>query len=97
MPKNQFESAILYSSEAEEVYKALKKSGHTELATRIREKTRRSKRDRKFIENLGYLSEDEFDVDDCPVVSQCDEGAYVMVWRWVSNKSAGIEKEDESD
>ena len=86
MPKNQFESAILYSSEAEEVYKALKKSGHTELATRIREKTRRSKRDRKFIENLGYLSEDEFDVDDCPVVSSSDDGAYVMVWKWVSNE-----------
>jgi len=32
---------------------------------------------------------DEFEVDDCAVVSRGDGGAWVSSWTWVSNESAG--------
>jgi hypothetical protein len=39
--------------------------------------------------------EGELEIDDCAVVSQGSEGAYVMAWLWVSNDDAGIEPADE--
>ena len=43
----------------------------------------RSRLDRLYAENVTFGSDDEFDIDDEPVVAQSAKGAYVMVWRWV--------------
>ncbi len=35
-------------------------------------------------------SDGDIDIDDSPVVSQSDNGAYVAMWGWVSNEDAGL-------
>lgn len=39
----------------------------------------------------------DIDIDEDAMVSQGDDGAYVMMWGWVSNENAGLEVEDEDD
>lgn len=39
----------------------------------------------------NYGREGEIEVDNPVVLSESDEGAYVMAWVWVSNDDAGIE------
>lgn len=39
----------------------------------------------------------ELEVDEDAVVSESDEGAFVMCWAWVSNDAAGIETENEDE
>ena len=41
-----------------------------------------------------FGSSDSREVDEAAVVSPSDEGAYVMMWGWVSNGDMGIEEED---
>ena len=79
-----FAPVVLYSEDAEAVHDALLASGQIELAHKIREKANRSDLDRLYAEYVTKASDDEFDHDDEPIVAQSNEGAYVMVWRWVS-------------
>jgi hypothetical protein len=79
-----FAPVILYSEDAEAVHDALVASGHTDLARKIRLKANRSRLDKMYAEHVVCGSDDEFDHDDEPVISQGASGAYVMVWRWVS-------------
>jgi hypothetical protein len=78
-----FAPVILYSDDAKAVHDALLTSGHTELAEKIRQKAQRSRLDKMYAEHVDVGSDDDFDHDDEPVVSQGAAGAYVMVWRWV--------------
>jgi hypothetical protein len=82
--RTQFAPVILYSEDAEAVHDALLASGQIELAQKIREKANRSRLDRMYAEHVTMGSDDEFDHDDEPIVAKSTEGAYVMVWRWVS-------------
>lgn len=81
--QSHFAPVILYSEDAKAVHDALLASGHTELADKIREKATRSRLDRLYAEHVTLGSDDEFDHDDEPIVSQGAAGAYVQVWRWV--------------
>ena len=78
-----FAPVILYSEDAKAVHDALLASGHTDLARKIRHKANRSRLDKLYAEHVTVGSDDEFDHDDEPVISQSASGAYVMVWRWV--------------
>lgn len=42
-----------------------------------------------------HLDECVWDHDDEPIVSRGDDGAYVQVWRWISNEEAGVDGDDE--
>lgn len=42
----------------------------------------------------NYHRDGEIEVDDPAVLSQSDEGAYVMAWVWVSNEDAGFDVDD---
>ena len=81
--KQSFAPVILYSEDAEAVHDALLASGHSDLAQKIRLKANRSRLDKMYAEHVVCGSDDEFDHDDEPVISQGASGAYVMVWRWV--------------
>jgi hypothetical protein len=81
--KKSFAPVILYSEDAEAVHDALLASGHSDLAQKIRLKANRSRLDKMYAEHVVCGSDDEFDHDDEPVISQGESGAYVMVWRWV--------------
>ena len=37
----------------------------------------------------------DLEYDDVPIVSQSDDGAYVMCWQWVSNEAAGISPDED--
>ena len=80
---------LLFESDVQAVHAALVKAGETQLAEMVAEKAKRSEHDLKFIEGIPALDCD-YDVDDCPVVSASEDGAYVLVWRWVTNEEAGI-------
>ncbi len=82
--KQSFAPVILYSEDAEAVHDALLASGYAHLAQKIRLKANRSRLDKMYAEHVICGSDDEFDHDDEPVISQGESGAYVMVWRWVS-------------
>lgn len=82
--EKSFAPVILYSEDAKAVHDALLASGHADLAQKIRMKASRSRLDKMYAEHVVYGSDDEFDHDDEPVISQGESGAYVMVWRWVS-------------
>ena len=81
---------LLFESDVQAVHAALVKAGETQLAEMVAEKAKRSEHDLKFIEGIPCLGDCDYDVDDCPVVSASEDGAYVLVWRWVTNEEAGI-------
>ncbi len=85
-----FAPIMLYSDEAKAVHDALAASGYGALATMLASKAQRSEADKQFIAALPQLDDSDFDVDDEPVVSVSEEGAYIMVWRWVANEEAGV-------
>lgn len=45
----------------------------------------------------AVVQSDELEVDDDAVVSQGEDGAFVMSWAWVSNSQAGIDKSEVYD
>jgi len=83
MSANHFHPVILYSEEAKAVHDALVFCGHSDLALEIAKKSKRSKTDQKYINALRLRDEGTVDVDDDPVVSRGEDGAYVMVWQWI--------------
>ena len=83
MSENHFHSVILYSKDAKVIFEALKSSGHADLAATILEKSKRSKIDSKYVKALCLWDEDNFDMDDDPIVSRGEDGAFVMVWQWI--------------
>ncbi|SCW95359.1 hypothetical protein [Ancylobacter rudongensis] len=46
-------------------------------------------------EDYEFGSDGDVDIDDTPVVSRSENGAYVMMWGWVSNEDAGLDDESE--
>ena len=85
-----FHQAILGERQVRSIYDALVTSGHKALATMLASKAQRTPMDRQFIKALPPLDENDFSADDQPVVSISQDGAYVMVWRWISNEDAGL-------
>ena len=95
MPKpDSFYPIVLYSKDVEAVYTALATAGYDALAERIASLANPSESDLKLAASLPYLDDNEFDVDNQPIVSSSETGGYVMVWCWVSNEDAGIMYDD---
>ncbi len=84
MLNTPFAPVILYPEDVQAVHDALLSSGHIALAEKIRRKATRSRLDKMYAEHVTCGSDDEFDHDDEPIISQGATGAYVQVWRWVS-------------
>ena len=56
----------------------------------------RDSTEEKFFLAACYHSKDDVEFDPDAVVSQGDDGAFVMCWFWIGNDEAGImEKDDE--
>lgn len=83
MSENYFHPVILYSEDTKAIHDALVTSGHSDLALKISKKSKRSKIDLKYMGALRLWDEGRFDVDDEPIVSRGEDGAYVMVWQWI--------------
>ncbi len=85
-----FHPAYLSGSDAGKIHRALVESGHAELADIISERAQRTESDHRYANALELLEEGTFEVDDEPVVSSSEGGAFVMVWQWVDAESAEI-------
>jgi hypothetical protein len=83
MSQNHFHPVVLYSEDAKQVYDALVSSGHNDLALKIATKAKRTKTDKKYADAVRLWDEGDFDIDDEPVVSRGEDGAYVIVWQWI--------------
>jgi len=89
MSELEFNPALLLASEVKSIHEVLIGSGHLELAQLIREKASRTDSDRKYSESIKLWDEGTFDIDDEPIVSESEDGAYVMVWQWVDKSDLG--------
>lgn len=78
--------ALLAGDEISQIHDALTASGHHDLASLLERKSSRTPRDRLYSQSLPSFDENDFDVDDDPIVSETDNGAYVMTWRWVAKE-----------
>jgi hypothetical protein len=83
MNDTTFLPALLLASEVESIHAALTASGHGELAELVKGKGSRSDSDRRYSDAIELWDEGTFDIDDEPIVSEGEDGAYVMVWQWV--------------
>ena len=88
MPDVTFHTAYLSSLSSKQIHRALLESGHTELAEMLYESAQRSETDRRYAGALELFEKGVFEVDDAPVVSASEDGAFVMVWQWVDAESA---------
>ena len=86
MNENQFAAVLLGPSEAETVYQYLVRSGANELAEMILEKGSRDDLDRNYASMVELWDDSEFSIDEDPVVAKTQDGAFVMIWQWVSNQ-----------
>jgi hypothetical protein len=83
----EFNSVLLSGEEANAIHNILFVSGHKELAELIFQKAQRSETDHAYAEALELWDDVEFEIDENPVVSASEEGAFVMVWQWVGNEN----------
>ncbi len=81
---NDFHSVILYSEDVKSIYNALVSSGHSELASKVLKKSRRTKADKRYIDAALFEGDSEHEYDNDPVVSKANDGAYVMAWKWIN-------------
>ena len=83
MSESEFKPALLLASEAESIHAALLGSENFKLAKLVKDKASRTESDRKYSDSVKLWDEGTFDIDDEPIVSEGEDGAYVMVWQWV--------------
>ena len=81
----------------------LRTAGFTEAAAKVEEQFDDDHRERcAYIEAAREIYFNEGDdhrteIDDNAIVSDSEDGAYVMAWCWVSKREAGLEEGDEDE
>lgn len=45
-----------------------------------------------YVEAARKRTNDNLEIDDCPLISEADNGVWVSAWIWVSNEDAGVEE-----
>jgi hypothetical protein len=75
---------LLDASQVESIHQALMITGNLHLANLVASKAVSSEENKRFVSAVRSTLDDDFTMDENPIVSPSDEGAFVMVWRWVS-------------
>jgi hypothetical protein len=89
MKTNSFHPAYLLPEEVLAIHEALLSTGHQELASSLANKARRSDLETRYATAVLLDDENVFSMDEAPVVSASECGAYVMVWQWVDQSEVG--------
>ncbi len=98
--------ALLTGTDLLSFYDALIAAGQTDLAAKLAKKCNgfadeaTRKRLAAYIENVDADNDGDVECDGpngSSVSLGSDPGAYVLVWRWVSDEGAGLAKENEED
>lgn len=89
-PEKIFSPMLLDGSQASSIYHALVDTGHMELASLILSKSKLAGRGNKYAAaaRIALQGAGEFEIDEIPVVSHSNDGAFVMVWYWVVASAA---------
>jgi len=74
---------LLDASQVASIHQALIINGNIDLANLIASKAIISKKNERFVSAVRSSLNDDFEMDEDPIVSPSEEGAFVMVWRWV--------------
>jgi hypothetical protein len=82
---------VLDRAQTESIYSALVSAGHTELAALVLSKSSLTGEEEKFATIARMELDGELEVDDEPVVSISEEGAFVMAWYWVDTSDVTME------
>jgi hypothetical protein len=82
-----FQTAYLNPEEVLRIHEALVSAGHEELAGLLASKASRTEWEKQYAAAIQLADENVFSMDDAPIVSASEEGAYVMVWQWVDQSA----------
>jgi len=80
-------TAYLQAEEVLAIHEALLAAGHEELAGLLACKATRTEWEKRYAAAIQLGDENVFSMDDAPIVSASEEGAYVMVWQWVDQSA----------
>ena len=82
-----FHTAYLHQEEVLAIHDALVFAGHEELAGLLGSKATRTEVEKQYAAAIQLGDENVFSMDDSPIVSASEEGAYVMVWQWMDQSA----------
>lgn len=80
-----FGPILLDKKQAASIHRVLLATGNTELALLIESKAKLSGKECQFAIAARRALNGELDVDEEPVISQSEDGAFVMAWHWVNS------------
>lgn len=80
---------LLDALQVASIHQALIITGNIDLANLIASKAIVSKENERFVSAVRSSLNDDFEMDENPIVSPSEEGAFVMVWRWVGISDVG--------
>lgn len=69
------------------IHDALVSAGHEDLAGLLAGKANRTEWEKQYAAAIQLGDENVFSMDDVPIVSASEEGAYVMVWQWMDQST----------
>ena len=69
------------------IHDALVSAGHEDLAGLLAGQANRTEWEKQYAAAIQLGDENVFSMDDVPIVSASEEGAYVMVWQWVDQSA----------
>ena len=82
---NMFGPVLLDGLQAASIHQALVAAGNIELASIISSKAKRTDKEALFVSAARCALDGDLEIDEDPVVSFSEQGAYVMAWHWVSD------------
>lgn len=88
---NNLGPVLLDGKQAACVYDSLVATGNNELASLIFSKSRLSGREQEFASFARLSLAGNLEVDELPVVSISEAGAFVMAWFWVDSSDVSQE------
>ena len=82
-------SALLHPAEVIAIREALVTAGFDQLANLLANKATRSEMDQRYASTIPLGEVDGYSRDSDAIVSSSEDGAFVMVWRWVDQREIG--------
>lgn len=88
--QKNFGPILLDGAQAASIYHALIATGNMDLASLILLKSKLTGREGEFAAEARLALDGELEVDEVPVVSLSEDGAFVMAWYWVDASAPSL-------
>ncbi|MCX6866626.1 MAG: hypothetical protein NTV46_10495 [Verrucomicrobia bacterium] len=83
--KRKFGRVLLDPAQAVSIHQILIATGNIELAEVISSRGRLSGNENRYVSIAREDLDEMLEIDENPIVSISDDGAYVMIWKWISS------------